>query len=52
MKNKIELAEPELRAQFLEQEKKAEMQLKEAEKQLEMTTVQVGERVSCCKSNR
>ena len=36
MKNKIKLAELELRAQFLEQEKEAERQLKEAEKQLEM----------------
>ena len=40
MKNKIKLAELELRAQFLEQEKEAEMQLKEAEKQLEMTKLE------------
>ena len=40
MKNIIELAGFELRAQFLEQEKEAEMQLKEAEKQLEMTKLE------------
>ena len=40
MKNKIKLAELELMAQFLEQEKEAEMQLKEAEKQLEMTKLE------------
>ena len=40
MKNKIKLAELELRAQFLELGKGAEMQLKEAEKQLEMTNLE------------
>ena len=40
IKNKIKLAELELRAQFLEQEKEAEMLLKEAEKQLEMTKLE------------